>query len=492
MMFWKADQQPVQARWALAAATRWRRLATIRAPLVQWSIAAAVGLALGIYLLVAIAWNQRWVPFFALAALLPFVAMIIGDVQKFLLAVILLELPLHLDKALLYDGHAVYVYAIGGLNLSVTTLCLAALYALWLARLLTKATAPPRSLRASLPLVAYLAVVILSVVVAENVKLSFFELFELFQIFLLFVYIIGWIQGRQDILFVVTLLLIGLVFESVVMIGLRIVGHSISIARIYAGIDAGGRVYGTIGSPNTAASYLTLLLAPALSVILTPLERRYRWLAALAFGLGAVALVLTLSRGGWVALAVSVALLCLLSLQRGWLPTKAALIIGVIVVLILFLLRGPILDRLFGDDAGAAESRSTMWRQALDVIEANPVLGVGANNYAVWFEQYIGPELDAQRIRTVHNKYLLVWAETGIVGLLAFLGFLLSAIYWGWRGWQLRDRLLSPLALGLAVAIVGQMIHMFVDIFHSRPQVQALWLVVALIIAVRSIDTGAG
>ena len=133
-----------------------------------------------------------------------------------------------------------------------------------------------------------------------------------------------------------------------------------------------------------------------------------------------------------------------------------------------------------------------MWRQALYVIEANPVLGVGANNYAVWFEQYIGPELDAQRIRTVHNKYLLVWAETGIVGLVAFLGFLLSAIYWGWRGWQLRDRLLSPLALGLAVAIAGQMIHMFVDIFHSRPQVQALWLVVALIIAVRSIDIGAG
>lgn len=492
MMFWKADHQPIQARWALALATSWRTLATIRAPLVQWSIAAAVGLALGLYLLVAIAWNQRWVPFFALAALLPFVAMIVGDAQRFLLAVILLELPLHLDKALLYDGHAVYLYATGGLNLSVTTLCLVALYVLWLAKLLTKATTLPRSLRASLPLVAYLAVVILSVVVVENVKLAFFELFELFQIFLLFVYVIISVQSRQDILFVVKLLLIGLVFESFVMIGLRIVGHSISIARIYAGIDAGGRVFGTIGSPNTAASYLTLLLAPALSVMLTPLERSHRWLAALAFSLGTIALLLTLSRGGWIAFAVSVALLCLLSFRRGWLSARVALAILVIVVLILFLFREPILHRLFGDDAGAADSRSTMWRQALDVIETNPVLGVGANNYGIWFEQYIGPELDAPRIRTVHNKYLLVWAETGIVGLVAFLGFLLSAIRWGWQGWQLRDRLLSPLALGFAVAIVGQMIHMFFDIFRSRPQVQALWLVVALIITIRNMDVSAG
>jgi O-antigen ligase len=418
--------------------------------------------------------------------------MIAGNMHKFLLAVILLELPLHLDIALIYDGHAVALYAIGGLNISVTTLCLAVLYALWLAELLTKVTTLPRSLRASLPLVLYLAAVTLSVIVAGNAKLAFFELFLLFQTFLLFVYIIKSVQTRQDVMFVVTMLLIGLVFESLVMIGLRILGHSVSFARIYAGIDAGGRVFGTIGSPNTAASYLTLLLAPALGVMLAPLERRYRWLAALAFGLGTVALLLTLSRGGWLALAVSAGLLCLVALYRGWLSTRILLIIVAMAALILFLFREPILDRLFGDDAGAADSRTMLARQALMVIEANPVLGVGANNYATWAEQHIIPDLDDHDIRTVHNKYLLVWAETGIVGLVAFLGFLLATIRWGWQASRVRDRFLSLLALGITMAIVGQTIHMFFDIFHSRPQVQILWLIAGLIIAIRNIGMGAG
>ena len=242
MTLWKTDHQPSQARSALAAAARWRRLATIRAPLVQWSIAAAVGLVLGLYLLIAITWKPRWVPFLALAVLFPFVAMIAGDVRKFLLAVMLLELPLNLDLALIYDGHVVELNAIGGLSISITGFCLAALYALWLAQLLAKATTPPRSLRASLPLLAYLAAVILSIVVAQNRRLAVFEIFLLLQSFLLFLYIIKSVQSRQDLLFVVTLILIGLVVESLVMIGLRILGHSVSIARITAIIDASGRV----------------------------------------------------------------------------------------------------------------------------------------------------------------------------------------------------------------------------------------------------------
>ena len=48
MTLWKAELQLRQARWAMAAAARWRTLATVRAPLVQWSTAAALGLVLGL------------------------------------------------------------------------------------------------------------------------------------------------------------------------------------------------------------------------------------------------------------------------------------------------------------------------------------------------------------------------------------------------------------------------------------------------------------
>jgi len=330
--------------------------------------------------------------------------------------------------------------------------------------------------------------------VARDVELSLFEVFLLLQMFLLYVYIIGTVRSRQDVLFIVTMLLIGLVLESVVMIGLQSFGQNFNIAGVSSRIDVskgaiglGYRIAGTVGSPNVAASYLSLLLAPAISLLLTRLGRWYKWLAALAFGLGGAALLLTLSRGGWVSFTFSITILCLLAWRRGWLPRSVTLTIGVVAVLLCLLFGDVIVARLVGYDLGSAQSRVPLMKLGLRVIMDNPVLGVGVNNFPIVMKQYIRQEFGRAWLYAVHNKYLLVWAETGIGGLLAFIWFLLATIRRGWDCWNLKDRFLSPLAFGFTAAIAGQMVHMFVDVFNSRPQVQLLWLVAGLITAMRSI-----
>ena len=82
---------------------------------------------------------------------------------------------------------------------------------------------------------------------------------------------------------------------------------------------------------------------------------------------------------------------------------------------------------------------------------------------------------------TVHNKYLLVWAETGIPGMVTFLVFLMTTLRRGWRVWTAGDAFLAPLALAFTAAVVGHMIHMSADLFSGRFQLQLLWLVAALI-----------
>jgi putative inorganic carbon (HCO3(-)) transporter len=99
------------------------------------------------------------------------------------------------------------------------------------------------------------------------------------------------------------------------------------------------------------------------------------------------------------------------------------------------------------------------------------------------------PEIRSEWFYTIHNKYLLEWVELGVLGLAAFLWFLLSTIRRGWSTWQRQDRLLAPLSLGLILAIVGQMVHMSVDVFNSRPQVQSLWLCAGLVIALSRIES---
>lgn len=457
----------------------------VRGSALHWAIAGVVGVGLGVYMLVASSLPQVWGLLLMLAAILPFVAMIFGDVRKLLLAIIILDIPLQVDAHLAFRPEISKLGSLGGFGVSLTTLSLALLYALWMAELLAGAKRWPHSLiRQSLAPAAYLAVVTLSVLVASDVYLALFEVVLLLQAFLLFVYVVGTVRTRQDLLFIVSLLLVGLVLESLAIVGVRMVGHTISFGPISVKV-AGSRVGGTLGHPNFAGSYLGLLMALALGLMLTDSRALYRWLAVVAFGLGGVALLFTFSRGAWLAFAVSAIVLCLLAWHRGWLSLTFVAVLALFVLMLALLYPDVIMARLFGVDGGAAQSRLPLMQLARQMIRDHPLLGVGANNFAHVVTDYITPGFARAWISTVHNKYLLVWSETGILGLVTFVGFLLVTIRRGWQSYLKDDSFLSPLALGLMAGLIGHMFHLTVDIFRHRPQVQLLWLIAGLIAAIR-------
>lgn len=112
-----------------------------------------------------------------------------------------------------------------------------------------------------------------------------------------------------------------------------------------------------------------------------------------------------------------------------------------------------------------------LMRLAFSIIADHPILGVGSNNFPVATLGYLSGELRSQlAFRFIaHNKCLLIWAETGSLDLRR-----------SWRScsapcagcWKAGDQLLSPLALGLAAGIAGEMVHMNVDTFRNRPTQQ--------------------
>ncbi|MFX0195382.1 MAG: O-antigen ligase family protein [Candidatus Hodarchaeota archaeon] len=454
----------------------------------QWLIFITLGILLGVFAMSVSSLPTGWAFMLILGTLSVFAAMIVRNVRRMLLAVIILDIPFQLDTHFYYQDAAAALGALGGLSISVTTISLIALYFLWLSELQARVPSMPRHmLRMSLPLAAYLAFVSLSVIEARNITLSLFEIALLLQMFLLYVYIVGTVRTRQDILFIVSVLLISVVFEALVMIGLRFTGESFEFAGIFARIDRGTRVGGTVGSAINAAGYFCLILAPAFSILLTQAGRSHKGLAVLAFGLGVIGLVLTLSRGGWIAFFLSITGLCLLAWHRGWLSRSALITTAAVAVLLSLAFEVAIVTRLLGYDAGSAFSRVPLMKLAIRITMDNPVLGVGSNNFAVVMTDYAKFKSSGTWLYTVHNKYLLIAAEAGIGGLVTFIWFLFATLRRGWHCWKFEDRLLSPLALGFTVAIMGHMIHMLVDVFNSRPDVQLLWLVAGLITAMYSI-----
>lgn len=425
------------------------------------------------------------------ALLSPFALLTSGWVQRVLLAVVVLDIPIQFGTHFFYRESDAARGALGGLSISAATIALAGLYAAWIISALVNRDPGARaSLRFSVPLLFYFAVTTVSVAVAEDSSLAAFQVFLLFETSLLYFYVANNVRTRKDALFVISTLLAGCFVESLVIIVMKFTVTQATTwnlpIHIHGELGKEGlmRSGGTIGTPNTAAAYLSLLLAPAASFLFVNLGRAYRMLAGAVLALGGIALILTLSRGGWVAFALSATALCFFVWRRRGLSLKTPVVIVVVAALLILPFHSLISTRLLGDDKGSAESRIPLMRLALRITEDHPLLGVGANNFTVVMDRYLTAEFRSGFLYAVHNTFLLILAETGIFGLLSYLAFLVGALRAGWQCWKLEEGFFSMIALAFAVALAAHMVQMSVDIFNDSPIAHLVFLIAGLLTAI--------
>lgn len=172
---------------------------------------------------------------------------------------------------------------------------------------------------------------------------------------------------------------------------------------------------------------------------------------ALAAALGLVALVLlfTLSRGAWVASVVAAGTLAALFVRR--LPTRREAALGVaagVAILAVFLaapsgreFAADVADRArstFDVGATSPSQRLGLWRMSLDMIADHPALGLGPDGFSQRFAAYRTPDqpgFDTLNVRpeSTHNLFLDLAVGVGVLGLLAWLAFLASAAWAGFR-----------------------------------------------------------
>jgi putative inorganic carbon (HCO3(-)) transporter len=428
-----------------------------------------------------------------IAVLGVFFMIIVGAPRKILIAALIIDVPLQWDFNIDHNDAAASLGALGGLDISITTFALGGLFAL--AFLDVTSRRRDEEVRhndvGKYPILFFLSFVLLtalSIAVADNRELAFFEIVLLFQTLVLFLYIAHALRTRRDISFVLGVLVVSLLLEATIMLAQRYAGFDLSIAGLSTATSLGTlgdeRIGGTLGSPNAAGSFLALLLVPTLSLLRTPVSALLRRVALAAFLVGTVALVSTSSRGAWLAFVVSLAVFLGAALRRGWLGPKVPLALVAVLVVVVIPLYGTISSRLEANDRGSAESRVPLMHLAGDMVEQNPLLGIGANNFTVQIPNYAGPTFSRDWIYTVHNKFFLIAAEAGIPALLAFVLFLFAIINVGMRAGKSRDPLLGPIALGITAGIVGQIAPMVVEPFHSRSETQGLALMAAVLIAV--------
>ena len=242
-----------------------------------------------------------------------------------------------------------------------------------------------------------------------------------------------------------------------------------------------GRVAGTLISAVVCGAVLAFLWLPAVALTLTVRAWGAWCCVAGATLAGLLAVLLTQTRGAIVSMVVGVAILGGAMFLRGWLPrwTLAAVLAG--ALLGGYPLAQVVRERVLGDDNGSAESRKHLSLIALEMIRDRPLFGFGAGNCHLAALPYANQgSYRAEWYYTIHCKYLLAWVETGLGGLLSFLCVLFTALRYSLLAWSSRDRVLAALGLAIAASLLGSMLHMVVDLFNSRAQVQLLWAFIGL------------
>jgi putative inorganic carbon (hco3(-)) transporter len=185
--------------------------------------------------------------------------------------------------------------------------------------------------------------------------------------------------------------------------------------------------------------------------------------------LGSIAVILSFSRGGWLAYSITLVLLSVSLICKRIIKFKTAAISTILIVIMIALFWNYIEVRIVSDDHNAAGSRVTLMQIALNMIQANPLSGVGINNYYNVIHLYTNtPNLQNIYLNVVHNHYLYVLAETGIIGFIAFLWLLLQCFHAALQCERIKNNIFfSSIGSGTKYALIAMAIHMLVEPYGS-------------------------
>jgi O-antigen ligase len=211
-----------------------------------------------------------------------------------------------------------------------------------------------------------------------------------------------------------------------------------------------------------------------------------RLLAFGAIGLLAFGIVATQSRGGLVAAAACV--VATLVVARGRRLAAFALVAGVLVIGGFALLSTPgAVERVTTTDNGG-NGRTALWTVAARMFSDHPAVGVGLGQFRVESGNYVrrpGALRDVGLIvedpKLVHNTYLEMLAETGVVGTALYVLIILLCIAAAMRAARLAERArlrsLAAMAQSVVVAQAGICAAMF---FLSMGDDLRVWMVLGL------------
>jgi O-antigen ligase len=300
------------------------------------------------------------------------------------------------------------------------------------------------------------------------------ELFERFKVMSAYFIIVAVVKDRRVLRMAVLIFILGSLLTSFVGLYELTTGDAFFNTSYRFGVVAqthaeglrqtqfggAGRVQGLVSDAGLHSYTIIVYMGIILPWVFYARTRIVRG-GALAFLLvGFLNLIGTGTRSAWLAWVIAVGVFFVLLKYRHKVLLLIAGIIGAAAVFLFLAMfpHIPTLERLHTKGNASLSWRADTFRQALEMVRDHPFLGVGTGNYLNEYHNYLAdqPALSRYFFGWLHNSYLQIWAENGTIGLLVFLGILLSlAIGLLHAHMKAGDQEMRAITLGLLVALTG-------------------------------------
>ena len=302
-----------------------------------------------------------------------------------------------------------------------------------------------------------------------------------------------------------------LVTYGLVMAVFAMIQHLASGGRIYwlRPLSQGASWFGPFFNHAHYAGYMALLIPVPMALMMSKSVRgEERILFGFAAASMALSLIVSLSRGGMIALGAELLFLGIIgpgplgglvsrpdparaNEYSAGLRLKSFAVLAVMIACIgagvVWLGPEPVADRIANGNAAAGAqgesfqaNRGWIWRDSLRVFEAHPLSGVGMGAFETAFPLYSDSD-GALLVSQSHNDYLQILADCGILGGVLAIWFVVavgSAIF---RGLRSRDPFQRSLSLGCGAAVFGMLVHSIFDFNLQLPSTALLFLIICAV-----------
>lgn len=257
--------------------------------------------------------------------------------------------------------------------------------------------------------------------------------------------------------------------------GLFIVAGIASIYALaqYPSSDLLHRIKGFMGHWMTFSG-LQMLLFTALLAFVLSYSNEALW-AVPIFVIVAVAILFSLTRSVWLGVIFSS--FVTMALKR----SRLLLAIPFLVMLILVTSPRNVADRaksIFTREDSAAKARISMLPIAANMVKAHPLIGVGPNLVPRLVHEYgADPTIPSASYIHLHNNFLQLAAERGLLGLMAWLWLLVKLSYDYYqmsKRTSFRDKRSYPLVAAIS-SLVALLIAGLFEYNFGDSEVIMLW-----------------